>query len=234
MKFTILSSLLALALVSSSSSTAVYADPSSVSKAPVDLTLFVMSRCPDAFTCEDTFSKVLDTKDLPPVNFSLSYFGKVISTSGKLSVICKHGELECQGNRQQLCFRKFFPDHKTWFSFVVQMNSRRPTQIGNKAYAREIGEEIVGKSDLLDRVEECAGGQEGLDLLIASAKNTEGQGVQSSCTVFINNKKRCVIDGGEWRECPGGSTVPDFVKSIEDASAPLEQAKSRRFRLNWY
>ena len=101
MKFTILSSLLALALVSSSSSTAVYADPSSVSKAPVDLSkcaitpmpvgtvtlsnnscvsspslsvspsppsfssslgcqiaLFVMSRCPDAFTCEDTFSKV--------------------------------------------------------------------------------------------------------------------------------------------------------------------------------
>lgn len=119
----------------------------------------------------------METKNLPAVNFSLSYFGKVINTSGKFSVSCKHGTLECEGNKQQLCFRKFFPDHKTWFSFVVKMNSQ-PTRIGDKAYAREVGEKIVGKSALLDRVEECAGGQEGLDLLITSVKNTESQGAQ--------------------------------------------------------
>ncbi|KAF9575694.1 hypothetical protein EC968_001884 [Mortierella alpina] len=211
MKFSILASLLALALLSSSCSSVVQADPSGAIKSPVDL---------------------METKDLPPLNFSLSYFGNVINRSGKLSVVCKHGALECEGNKQQLCFRKYFPDHEMWFSFVLEMNSQ-PDRIGDKAYARQVGEQIVGRSAQLDKVEECAGGQEGLDLLIASVKNTESQDAQASCTVFIDNKKRCVVDGGVWRECPGGSTVPDFVKSIQDAASTLEQAKSRRFRLNW-
>ncbi|KAF9963403.1 hypothetical protein BGZ70_007438, partial [Mortierella alpina] len=151
----------------------------------------------------------LETKNLPAVNFSLSYFGKVINRSGKVSVECMHGALECEGNKQQLCFRKFFPDRETWFPFVLRMNSQ-PSRVGDVAFAREAGEAIGGKSALLGKVEECAGGQEGLDLLIASVKNTESHDAKASCTVFINNKKRCVVDGGVWRECPGGSTVPDF------------------------
>ncbi|CAO3572472.1 unnamed protein product [Mortierella alpina] len=233
MRFATLSSLLALTLISSSGlSAAVQADSSSSTKTPVDLTLFVMSRCPDARTCEDTFSHVLETKNLPAVNLSLSYFGKVINRSGKVSVECMHGALECEGNKQQLCFRKFFPDREKWFAYVLKMNAQ-PSRVGDVAYAREVGEATVGKSALLDNVEECAGGQEGLDLLIASVKYTESQGAKASCTVFLNNKKRCVVDGGVWRECPGGSTVPDFVRSIEEASTPLQQAKRHWIRLNW-
>ncbi|KAF9987996.1 hypothetical protein BGZ75_010190 [Mortierella antarctica] len=178
----------------------------------------------------------MKTRNLPAVNFSLSYFGEVKNRSGNPSVKCMHGPLECAGNKQQLCFKKFFPAHETWFSFVLKMNSHRPSRIGEEDYAREIGEMIVGNSALLDKVGECARGEEGLDLLIASVENTKRQGAKASCTVFIDNKKRCVIDGGVWRECPGGSTAPDFVRSIEEAATPLKQAKSRlrlnRFRLN--
>lgn len=41
---------------------------------------------------------------------------------------------------------------------------------------------------------------------------------RTSCTVFVEDTKRCVIDGGVWRECPGGFQVADFVRTINEVA----------------
>ncbi|KAF9583165.1 hypothetical protein BGW38_010117 [Lunasporangiospora selenospora] len=226
--------------------------PLSTKQAPVDVTLFVMSRCPDAMKCERTFGEVFKAEDLPPVNLELSYIGAIdqtttyqtrfdsgvqkgdlVSTSSSLTsqattvttVSCKHGPEECAGNTQQLCFKKYFPDHHVWFSFVAAMN-QRPFMIGNPSYAIRIGETVLREKglwnddnqSLLMQSIHCSGGKEGFDLLVASVQRTVDKSVTTSCTVFIDHKKRCVVDGGVWRECPEGFQVADFVRSIKKAA----------------
>ncbi|KAG9068354.1 hypothetical protein KI688_010622 [Linnemannia hyalina] len=268
MKLTVTSSLLALALISSSADIGVHANtPFIIEKSPVDITLFVMSRCPDAIKCESTFSQVFQAEGLPEINPTLSYIGSIdetetskteldlstTSTTTTTTVVtkvnCKHGPLECAGNTHQLCFREFFPDYKVWVPFVTTMNSWQPRRIGESAYAREVAERVLGLRQrrvrrflsleeedaeekkkelevLLEKVDECSEGQRGFELLVKSVQNTLDHGVGTSCTVFIDNKKRCVVDGGVWRECPGGSTVADFVRSIKEAAGKV-------FRISW-
>ncbi|KAG0260623.1 hypothetical protein BG011_001752 [Mortierella polycephala] len=221
--------LIALALITSSSKSHAQA----IGKTPVDVTLFVMSRCPDAMMCERTFETVFKIEDLPPVNPLLSYIATINkmtnSTSSSLAstttttVTCKHGPLECAGNIQQLCFKRYFPNYRVWFPFVAAMNSWEPQRIGEPEYARKVAHRVVGTGHgaLLHQVEACANGQEGLDMLIESAQNTIDYGISTSCTVFINNKKRCVVDGGIWRDCPGGHSIADFVQSIIDAASSV-------------
>ncbi|KAK3840912.1 MAG: hypothetical protein J3R72DRAFT_446632 [Linnemannia gamsii] len=267
MKLTVASSFLALALMSSSADIGVQANtPFIIEKSPVDITLFVMSQCPDAMKCENTFSQVFQAEGLPEINPALSYIGSIDQTESFTNttfdlltstsattittevtkVTCKHGPLECAGNTQQLCFRDVFPDYKVWVPFVTTMNSWQPRRIGEPRYAREVAEKVLelnlkqGKGlsgrvqgvrskeqeALLDEVDECSGGQRGFNLLVKSVQNTLDHGVGTSCTVFIDNKKRCVVDGGVWRECPGGYSIDDFVRSIKDAAGKV-------FRISW-
>ncbi|KAG0203440.1 hypothetical protein BGX28_004267 [Mortierella sp. GBA30] len=203
MKFSLSLSLCTFALLSSAGWSAVQAVTfSSTNKSPVD---------------------VIQVKDLPAVNPWLSYFGVIDDSGSTPTVTCMHGPSECAGNIQQLCFKKYFPDHKYWYAFVVEMNSK-PNKIGDPHYAREAGERIVNNTEYgsaLDQVDKCAAGSEGLDLLIESVKNTVSQGATASCTIFIDGQKRCVVDGGVWRECPEGHDISDFVRSIKDVAARL-------------
>lgn len=65
-----------------------------------------MSACPDAALCESVFDDVFDlVGNLVDVN--LIYIAKLNSTS-KYGVSCMHGELECDGNVQQLCAAKYW------------------------------------------------------------------------------------------------------------------------------
>ncbi|KAG0346227.1 hypothetical protein BG004_002126 [Podila humilis] len=199
-------------------------------KTPVDVTLFVMSRCPDAMKCEGTFAKVFDTPSLAAVNPKLSYIGSITrttdpsTTSVTTTVICKHGPEECAGNIHQLCFKKYQPDHRIWVPVVIGMNTINPYRIGELQYVREVAKQIGGEAadtNKLDLIEKCAKGSEGHELLVDSVQSTIDQQIGTSCTVFIDNKKRCVVDGGVWRECPGGFRVSDFVKTINDAAARI-------------
>lgn len=39
-------------------------------------------------------------------------------------------------------------------------------------------------------------------------------GVQTACTVRLNDKVRCVYDGGEWKDCDDGSSPEDLIRDI--------------------
>ncbi|KAG0053233.1 hypothetical protein BGZ83_001471 [Gryganskiella cystojenkinii] len=151
-------------------STAEANTPFLTTKAPVDVTLFVMSRCPDAFKCEATFADVFKSESLPAINPSLSFIGSIdqhtsshwsttpsiqnnsltLTTTKTVTttVTCKHGPLECAGNEQQLCFRnQFLSDWRTWYPFVIGMNSWEPRRIGEEGYALQIAERVLKNNE---------------------------------------------------------------------------------------
>lgn len=42
--------------------------------------------------------------------------------------------------------------------------------------------------------------------------------VTKSCTVRLNNEIYCIMDDGEWTDCPHGPGVSDLVIAIEKLS----------------
>ena len=73
----------------------------------------------------------------------------------------------------------------------------------------------------MDKIQECTVNEDGalsVDLLKASFYRTRTAGVTKSCSVRLNNEIRCIRDGGQWKDCPGGHTVDDLVKDILDLS----------------
>lgn len=55
----------------------------------------------------------------------------------------------------------------------------------------------------------------GLKLLESSVKRSMEAGVKYSCTVRLDDKFRCIRDGGQWKDCEGGSNVKDLVEDVE-------------------
>ncbi|KAI8393730.1 uncharacterized protein BYT42DRAFT_552048 [Radiomyces spectabilis] len=179
--------------------------------APVPIELFVMSKCPDKQACEAVFKDVLEQVKVP-VSLDVNYIASH-NPRAPYEHTCMHGSSECLGNIQELCFKHVYPSHQDWFAFDLCLNERLQS---------------IGRDDLLAPrcaqrlhknfapVASCIDGQQGIDLLHSSVDRTQSLGVTKSCTVFINNKLRCIHDGS-WKECDGGSRVEDFVRTIEDS-----------------
>ncbi|KAL1916005.1 uncharacterized protein VTP21DRAFT_6009 [Calcarisporiella thermophila] len=177
---------------------------------PVDL--FVMSKCPDAALCEATFSKVIESSDVP-VELNLRYIA-VPDESRPFGGACLHGDTECLGNIQELCFHDSCPK-ANWLNFVRCMNEQR---------------ELIGTTDEIPRncsermgysygpVRDCTLSPRGKELFKKSMQFVIDKGVRYSCTVFIDNEYDCMVDSGKWQNCRGGSTVQDFVDRIRRAA----------------
>jgi hypothetical protein len=67
------------------------------------------------------------------------------------------------------------------------------------------------------QIADCLIDGTGVKLHAKSAARTSSLGITTSCTIYIDNKARCVRDGNEWKNCPGGSSIEDFVKTINEA-----------------
>jgi len=63
-------------------------------------------------------------------------------------------------------------------------------------------------------IDDCISGPEGPALMRSSAAAVAARSVVNSCTVAIDGRQRCIRDGGQWRDCPGGSADDDFVESL--------------------
>ena len=55
-------------------------------------------------------------------------------------------------------------------------------------------------------------------------ERSKDKGVVYSCTVRLEEKVRCIRDGGAWKECEGGSGVADLVRDVESLYKTLNQA----------
>ncbi|CAO3636709.1 unnamed protein product [Cunninghamella blakesleeana] len=176
---------------------------------PVDL--FVISKCPDAVYCENVFNQVLHIVKVP-VRLDINYIAE-FSPNQPYQHICKHGESECLGNIQQLCYHNVYPKVNQWFQFNLCLN-KHYRMIGlNNSLAKSCAYQL---NTLYEPVEKCTQSELGASLLIESAQKTKALQVSKSCTIFIDNKLRCIHDSS-WKDCEGGYRVEDFVRSIEEA-----------------
>lgn len=148
------------------------------------------------------------------VEFKLSYIGTMEANDG--GVQCKHGPDECLGNILELCAAHLYPDVKTYLGFTMCLTSdyhQIPEEALVKDCALEHGVDFAKLNDCASRDD----GAYGQDLLRESVNRTAQAGVSRSCTVRLDNEIRCIRDGGEWKNCDGGSTPKDLVRDVVEA-----------------
>ncbi|WVR06078.1 hypothetical protein IAU60_003106 [Kwoniella sp. DSM 27419] len=209
--------------------------------AKVNISMYVMSRCPDARMCEKVFQQVIETDGvLKKIDVDIGYIGQ-INKSEPLGVSCKHGPLECTGNAHQLCLYTHLPlkefvavvDCQNYYSsFPGDIGTLRSVKQCVKAVGIDwddsgIGRCIEGKARLIPSGPETEGqeeetlGKEARKLLLANIRETQRRNVTTSCTIDIastivsGGTRRCVVDGGVWKGCDDGHTAQDFVRVIE-------------------
>mmetsp|Transcript_37350 Transcript_37350/g.89306 ORF Transcript_37350/g.89306 Transcript_37350/m.89306 type:complete len:235 (-) Transcript_37350:140-844(-) len=167
------------------------------SNGEISLEFFVMSKCPDARTCEQTFLPVL--KDLAPlVRTKFTYIGKDEGTE----VSCMHGADECAGNMQRLCAQK--AELKQLAAFALCQDQDQSAIPGSgEACATQAG---IAAQDLQKCVADT-----GEELLKASVRRAAGLSVSTSCTLQVAEETFCVHDG-DWTNCNCGPDKAECLK----------------------
>ncbi|GBF94189.1 hypothetical protein Rsub_07176 [Raphidocelis subcapitata] len=177
------------------------------------LELFVMSQCPDASFCEHAFERILK-----PIARIVEVRTWYIQQEKNGQITCKHGDAECAGNLAQLCVQAHAPPGRSYdfLRFLVCVWDSGLAPGSPEARDRCLPAAFAGAPSAPPRaaVEACIAGAEGAALMRASAGTVAARGVVNSCTVALEGQPRCVRDGGEWRDCPGGSGDAEFRASI--------------------
>ncbi|WWC66195.1 uncharacterized protein I206_100096 [Kwoniella pini CBS 10737] len=221
----------------------------------VNVSLYVMSRCPDARICENVFESVIQKEGiLDKIDLSIGYIGTPNKTE-PLGVTCKHGQIECIGNSHQLCLYKHLPIDKAYAIIQCQnYPSSFPKEIGTiesiKKCVNTVGidwiKSGIGKCiqsenfnqtsksiiNLKTKDEEVKKlGKEAKILLKENVQKVYEKGIKTSCTIDIDStiekygKRRCIVDGGVWKGCDDGHTPQDFIRVIEEEYKNLQGKK---------
>ncbi|KAI9621968.1 hypothetical protein H4Q26_015405 [Puccinia striiformis f. sp. tritici PST-130] len=185
----------------------------------VPVVLGVMSKCPDAQICEDVFDKVL-AEVADKVDILLTYIGE-IDPSAEYGVRCRHGNIECKGDIQQLCYRNRFPKLHDWWGFIQCENYAGLARVGDEELAKSCAR--VNGHDWDSDVKDCTTGSQGRQLLESSIEHAKQLRIRRSCSIssvhpfvfsWSDHKLICIRDG-VWKNCDDGHEVADFVKYIE-------------------
>lgn len=178
----------------------------------VPLEVHIMSKCPDARDCFKKLVVPAMANISEKVDFRLSFIGRVSNDDD--GVQCKHGQTECLGNILMLCAAAEYPDPKLYLGFsncLISDYQEIPAQSLVEDCALEHGIDF----DTLNHCMSKDTGAYGMGLLRDSVLHSQEVGVETSCTVRLNNKVRCVYDDGEWKDCHDGSSPEDLIRDIE-------------------
>ncbi|KAK6539704.1 hypothetical protein TWF694_009907 [Orbilia ellipsospora] len=184
-------------------------------KTPVDVEMFVMSKCPDARDCVAKLVLPVMAKVYESGIISLrpTFIGTPDDSNAGMA--CKHGPDECLGDIIELCAYEIYkPEPQRWLGFINCMGKdyqNIPEDGFVKGCAMEYGLDF-------DKLEECASSEDkdkGIDLLRTSAKRAIQLGIHTSCTITIEGKNVCVRDGGMWKGCSG--KPEDLIAQIQRA-----------------
>jgi hypothetical protein len=210
--------------------TDVVAETTAATLKRVDVTIGVMSRCPDALFFENAFRRTFEQ-----VNKKISLSLVFIATkndSATYDATCKHGEEECRGNIHQLCMIDALRPSKAgkrydigpseaqriWWDFVQCENYNGLKRIGEESLAKQCIQAIGGVPHWeSDGVEDCAIGERGRVLLKDSIDRVEEHGITNSATLQIEGETVCIRDNGQWKDCTAGHETSDWVRQIEKA-----------------
>lgn len=128
-------------------------------------------------------------------------------------VDCKHGPGECLGDMLSLCAEDLFPNTTVvslgFTTCLVMSYSRIPDRDLVENCALEHG---IGFDALNSCVSEDGNGN---DLLRSNVEWSADAGVVKSCTVRVSGETWCIRDGGEWKDCAGGTEPKDLVAEVK-------------------
>jgi hypothetical protein len=178
-------------------------------KVPVDV--HIMSKCPDARDCLKKLVLPAMANVSDKVDFRLSMIGSLTADDG---VECKHGQTECLGDIVMLCAASEYPDLKLYLGFTNCLTndySEIPARSLIEDCALEHGLDFGVLNDCMSK----ENGAYGMGLLRDSVQHSSDVGVTTSCTVRLDNKVRCVTDGGKFKDCEGGEKPEDLIRDIE-------------------
>ncbi|KAL6710038.1 hypothetical protein ACN47E_009829 [Coniothyrium glycines] len=179
-------------------------------KVPVDV--HIMSKCPDARACMQKLVLPTMANVSDKVDFRLSFIGRV--TNEDDGVQCKHGQTECLGNIVMLCAASEYPDPKLYLGFSnCLINDYQ--EIPSKSLIQDCALEHGIDFDTLNECMSKESGAYGMGLLRDSVQHSKDVGVETSCTIRLDNKVRCVYDDGQWKDCLDGDKPEDLIRDIE-------------------
>ncbi|KAF2649229.1 hypothetical protein K491DRAFT_698280 [Lophiostoma macrostomum CBS 122681] len=178
----------------------------------VPLEIHIMSKCPDARDCLEKLVVPAMANVSDKVDFRLSFIGK--TTDEDDGVQCMHGQTECLGNILELCAASEYPDPKIYLGFTMCL-SRQYQKIPKKELVEDCALEHGMDFDTLNDCMSREDGAYGMDMLRTSVQRSADLNATISCTVRLDNKKRCIRDGGKWKDCEGGSKPEDLIRDID-------------------
>ncbi|KAH9811346.1 hypothetical protein DFH28DRAFT_932100 [Melampsora americana] len=160
----------------------------------VPVKLIVMSQCPDAKKCEKVIDKSLALIG-DKISVDVAYVGK-LNTSNPHGISCFHGDKECQGNIQQLCYKARFPFFKDWWSFIQCQNSNilGLKHIGSNALLKECIKKTQHENYKYEDdefLQTCINGPLGRHLLYHSISQSNFSTLHTPCQIFINHQPIC-------------------------------------------
>jgi glutaredoxin len=147
--------------------------------------LFVMAFCPYGTQAEaalDPVVSLLGTR----ADITVRYIASVAGTTAD-SVESLHGPAEAKEDLRQLCINRYSPAQ--FWAYLTAFNRECYPGWQNATFLDACSANTTGKLGMDNRkIETCATGSEGLDLLQADEAAGVGYDVQSSPTLIINGQ----------------------------------------------
>lgn len=172
-----------------------------------------MSKCPDARDCLRDFVVPAMANVSDKVDFRLSFIGK--TTEEDDGVQCKHGQTECLGNIMLLCAAAEYPDPKIYLGYTMCLE-KQFRKIPDQEFLQDCALEHGIDFEKLNHCVSRDDGAYAMGMLRDSVQRSADLNVTTSCTVRLDNKVRCIRDGGEYRDCDDGSEPEDLVRDIKE------------------
>ena len=144
---------------------------------PLEVELYIMSQCPYGVQAENTIFEAI--QDIGEENFDLTV-AHIVTPAGDGTFQSLHGQPEVDGNIVQLCAESV--DSTKYLDFVLCMNAQAQLIPDNwETCASDLDYDV-------EAVRTCFEGQEGIDLLTASAALSQEAGASGSPTIYVDNK----------------------------------------------
>lgn len=113
-----------------------------------------------------------------------------------------------------LCAASEYPDPKLYLGFANCLINDYD-EIPSKSLVQDCALEHGLDFDVLNECMSKDSGGYGMGLLRDSVQHSKNVGVETSCTVRLDDKVRCVYDDGKVKDCEGGEKPRDLIHDIE-------------------
>lgn len=186
-----------------------------------EVNLFVMSFCPYGVQAENLMKPVFDllgTKADIKIHFIVNVNGNTIDSVDSL-----HGANEAKEDARQVCIMKYYTQ-KTYWDYLFEFNKNCYSLYRDDKKLDECWKQTAQKFGIdIDKIEKCAYGSEGVELLKADEQLTNQYGVTGSPTLIINGAR---YSGTRSSEAFKSAICSGFVTKPAECSQNITSSSS--------